>query len=118
MHGPKSQHPLLLAPVELLVLLALVRGDRHGYGIRQDVVELSSGEVELDAGNLYRSMRRLLERGLVLRLPAGTDPEADPRRRDYRLTDSGRATVTAELARLDRLLHLDAARALRAETTR
>jgi DNA-binding PadR family transcriptional regulator len=104
----------LLGPVDLLVLLALVDGDRHGYGIRQDVLELTAGEVELDAGNLYRSMRRLLERGLVERLPAGLDPEVDPRRRDYRLTARGREVAAAEVGRLERLLRIGAARRLRA----
>ena len=109
--------PPLLGPVDLLVLLALVDRDRHGYGIRQDVLELTGGAVELDAGNLYRSMRRLLARGLVERLPAGSDPEADPRRRDYRLTARGREVASAEVARLDRLLRLGAARRLRAESS-
>ncbi|HVS65559.1 MAG TPA: helix-turn-helix transcriptional regulator [Thermoanaerobaculia bacterium] len=107
----------LLGPVDLLVLLALVEGERHGYGIRQDVLELTGGEVELDAGNLYRSMRRLLERGLVERLPPGSDPDADPRRRDYRLTDHGREAVRSEVTRLDRLLQLSPARRLRAQSS-
>lgn len=108
--------PPLLAPVDLLVLLALVDGDRHGYGIRQDVLELTDGAVELDAGNLYRSLRRLLKQGLVERLPAGQNPDADPRRRDYRLSQHGRETTAAEVARLDRLLGLDAACRLKAES--
>ena len=114
---PDADRPALLGPIDLLVLLALVEGDRHGYGIRQDVLALTDGDVELDAGNLYRSMRRLLDRGLVERLPAGADPEADPRRRDYRLTALGREATGAEVARLDRLLGLRAARRLKAESS-
>ncbi|HVS13387.1 MAG TPA: helix-turn-helix transcriptional regulator [Thermoanaerobaculia bacterium] len=117
MPDPSSPRAPLLGPTELLVLLALAEGDRHGYGIRKDVLELTDGAVELDAGNLYRSMRRLLERGLVERLPAGTDPDADPRRRDYRLTAPGREAVGGELMRLDRLLGLTVARRLRTRTS-
>ena len=32
-------------PIELLVLTMLSGGDRHGYGIRQDILEHSGGRI-------------------------------------------------------------------------
>ena len=44
---------LPLRPVETLVLTMLASGERHGYGIRQDILEHSRGRIELEAGSLY-----------------------------------------------------------------
>ena len=41
---------LPLKPVETLVLTMLATGERHGYGIRQDVLEHTHGEIEIEAG--------------------------------------------------------------------
>lgn len=102
-----------LRPVDLLVLLTLEQGARHGYGIRQDLLGISDGAVALDAGNLYRCLNRLQRQGLLEREAAGNDD--DPRRRNYRLTEHGRDQARSELRRLERLLANRAARALLAE---
>ncbi|HTI65683.1 MAG TPA: helix-turn-helix transcriptional regulator, partial [Gemmatimonadaceae bacterium] len=39
--------------------------ERHGYGIRQDVLEHTHGRIELEAGSLYRYIRHLEGDGLV-----------------------------------------------------
>jgi DNA-binding PadR family transcriptional regulator len=102
---------LPLKPTELLILLMLAGGERHGYGIRQDVLEHTDGAVELEAGNLYRHVRRLEDDGLVeesARRRAGdTD---DERRRYYRLSAFGRRVLAAELLRLRALVRLGEAR--------
>jgi len=41
---------LPLRSVDFLVLLMLGRGDRHGYGIMQDVLAHTEGRTELEAG--------------------------------------------------------------------
>ena len=99
---PKSQLPL--KPVELLVLSMLSAGDRHGYGIRQDIIEHTRGEMELEAGNLYRTIRRLETDGLVDEASGASS--ADERRRYYRLTAFGRRVLGAELERLRDLVRL------------
>jgi DNA-binding PadR family transcriptional regulator len=102
---PSSLLPL--KPVELLVLTMLSAGDRHGYGIRQDIIEHTRGTIELEAGNLYRTIRRLELDGLLdesgRRPPADGD---DERRRYYRLTPFGRRVLAAELERLRELVRL------------
>ncbi|HJU74036.1 MAG TPA: PadR family transcriptional regulator [Gemmatimonadaceae bacterium] len=103
---PESRIPL--KAVDFLLLLMLARsGDRHGYGIMQDVAEHTEGGIELEAGSLYRTIRRLQDDGLVeesSRRPAA-DLD-DERRRYYRLTPFGRKVVAAEASRLRRLVRI------------
>ena len=92
-----------LRPVEFHILLALADGERHGYAIRQEAAERSGGEVLLEAGTLYRALRRLLEAGLVAEQRSPTN-DVDERRRTYRLTDLGRRSLTAETERMAALV--------------
>jgi DNA-binding PadR family transcriptional regulator len=111
---------LPLKPIDFLVLLMLGRGDRHGYGIMQDVAEHTEGHLELEAGSLYRTIRRLQDEGLLeesARRPAA-DLD-DERRRYYRLTPFGKRVVGAEAARLRRLVRLaESARLLAPDAAR
>ena len=61
--------------------------------------------MQLSAGTLYSSIRRMLEQGLIEELANSPDPtSSDERRRYYRLTKFGRRVATAEAARLDEML--------------
>src|SRR5688572_8309018 len=95
---------LPLPPAAFHILLALSAGDRHGYGIIQDVEASTNGDVRLSPGTLYRTIQRLLEEGLI------TEPRAsalvDPRRRPYRITAFGKSVARAESARLAHLVRL------------
>jgi DNA-binding PadR family transcriptional regulator len=102
---PGTQLPI--KPIELLILTMLMAGERHGYGIRQDIIAHTQGAMQLEAGNLYRSMRRLEADGLVEE--AGRRPAADAddeRRRYYRLSGFGRRVLAAEMLRLRALVQL------------
>src|SRR3954466_2758796 len=103
---PRAPDPLSftpLRPVELLILTVLGTGDRHGYAIRKDVLEQTGGRVAIEAGNLYRYIRKLEDDGLIVDAPARRD-DADERRIYYRLTPLGRRVVAAELERLRSLV--------------
>jgi DNA-binding PadR family transcriptional regulator len=94
-----------LRPIELLVLAMLADGERHGYAIRQAILEHTQGSIELEAGNLYRHIRRLDADALIEesgRRPARE--QDDERRRYYRLTALGRRVLAAELLRLRELV--------------
>ena len=93
-----------LRPVDALILMMLVRGTRHGYGIMRDVAEHTEGEVQLEAGSLYRSLRRLLDDGLVAESAAPGADQEDERRRYYALTPVGRRALAAEALRMRRLV--------------
>ena len=85
------------------ILLVLSVGDRHGYGIIQDVEADTQGLIRLSAGTLYRTIQRLLEQGLISE-PRSTT--IDPRRRSYRITALGLSVARAESNRLANLVHL------------
>jgi DNA-binding PadR family transcriptional regulator len=87
------------------ILIALADRDRHGYSIMQDVAARTGGKVQLSAGTLYSSIRRMLEQGLIEELAESPDPSStDERRRYYRLTRFGKRAAAAEVERLDSLV--------------
>ena len=119
----RSRSPIDALPLrsmDFLVLLMLAPGERHGYGIMQDVLAHTAGEMELEAGSLYRTIRRLADEKLLeeaARRPASD--VGDERRRYYRLTPFGRRVVAAEAARLRALVRLaEQARLLQPEAAR
>ena len=96
---------LPLTPGALHILLALAGGERHGYAIMQETTRLSDGAVRLGPGTLYRTLKALLDDGLIAESGERPDPaHDDERRRYYRLTAFGRRVAQAETARLTRLV--------------
>ena len=87
-----------MPPAAFHILVALAGGSRHGYGIMKEVTAATDGEVRLNAGTLYTTIRRLLEDGLIKEV-AG-ERGSDERRRYYVITKDGRAAAEAELDRL------------------
>jgi DNA-binding PadR family transcriptional regulator len=100
---PDSLLPLPAAVFHILI--ALADRDRHGYSIMRDVAARTDGKVQLSAGTLYSSIRRMLEQGLIEEPPESPDPSStDERRRYYRLTRFGRRVAAAEVERLTALV--------------
>jgi PadR family transcriptional regulator, regulatory protein PadR len=87
---------------ELLVLGALGAGPRHGYQIVLDVERRSGGRFVFQHGTLYPILHRLEAEGLI----AGRWEEgAGRRRKAYRITAAGRRRISAELRRVEEVLH-------------
>jgi DNA-binding PadR family transcriptional regulator len=102
-HDPESLLPL--SPAVFHILLALADGERHGYGIMQEVKFRTEGRVRLGPGTLYGAIKRLLEKGLIEEANERPDPKLDDeRRRYYRLTEFGLRVLRAEAARLTSLV--------------
>jgi len=105
---PDPQPPealLPLSPAVLHILLALAGGERHGYAIMRETEQLSAGAVRLGPGTLYRTLKTLLDAGLIAESGERPDPaHDDERRRYYRLTGFGRRVTLAETQRLARLV--------------
>jgi DNA-binding PadR family transcriptional regulator len=97
---------LPLPPITFHILLALLEGERHGYTIIQDVEERTSGELQLSAGSLYRSIARMVEQTLIIEVAKRRAPGDDERRRYYRITPFGTAVARAEMRRLAELVRL------------
>jgi DNA-binding PadR family transcriptional regulator len=92
--------PLRTNPPEpaLLILLSLAAGARHGHAMMLDIESFSG--VRMGPGSLYGAIERLEREGLI-------EPIAgDERRRPYRLTEHGLATLRAQIATLDGLAQL------------
>lgn len=90
-----------LPPATLLVLMALGGGDRHGYGIRQDIQKIDPA-FELGPATLYTTIQRLLDGGWIREV---SGPETgERRRRYYRITKEGSAALDAELKRMESML--------------
>ena len=81
------------------ILLSLI-SPMHGYGIMQNVEQLSNGRVRLAAGKLYGAINTLLERGWIMAL----SEESAGRKKEYRITDLGAEQLGAEIRRLEELL--------------
>lgn len=72
-----------------LILSSLADGSKHGYALTKDI-EAFAG-VRLAPGTLYEALSRLEGQGLIEAM------ESQDRRRPYRLTAMGAATLRAHL---------------------
>jgi DNA-binding PadR family transcriptional regulator len=98
----------------LQILLALVDGPLHGYGIRQSVQERTGGEVVLGSGTLYEAVDRLVGKGWIEEVgaPSHEPPSGGPPRRFYSLTAEGRVELRREIERLDAVVRFARGRKL------
>jgi DNA-binding PadR family transcriptional regulator len=99
---------------EFHILLALADGERHGYGIMQEVELRSQGTVRLGPGTLYGAIKRMLATGLIEESAKRPKPEKDDERRRcyYRLTRLGRGVAEREAERLAVLVRVAEAKRL------
>ena len=81
-------------------ILLSVMHPLHGYGIIQNVEQLSGGRVRLAAGTLYGAINTLLEKGWIRAL----EGEADSRKKEYVITETGYKMLSGELQRLKELV--------------
>ena len=99
---PEEPRKALSLPV-INILLALADGAKHGYAIKQDVEERTSGSVRLGPGTLYEAIGRLQDGGLI---EEGDSPGEEPangqqaQRRYYALTPRGWDVLRDEVRQL------------------
>ena len=86
----------------ILVLTSLTGGPKHGYSLIQDIRSMSG--VKMGPGTLYGVLARLEEEGLVEALPV------EDRRRPYRLTSLGAATLRERLETIANVARIGLAR--------
>ena len=82
------------------ILLAL-RKPNHGYGIIQEVQELTNGRLTLGAGTLYGAIQSLAKKDWIRIYSEDTESR---KKKEYIITDEGRAVFEAEKARLNELV--------------
>ena len=94
---------LPLRRVEFHILLSLATGERHGYGIIQDIE--ARGEIAVpDVGTMYRALARMVDSGLIEPVASQSAHEPGGERRNYyRITEAGFVMARAEARRLEAL---------------
>lgn len=93
---------LLQGTLDLLVLQTLVFGPRHGHGIATTIQETSDDVLLIDHGSLYPSLQRL-EHAKLITSDWGSS-ENNRRARFYRLTKKGRARLTHETDKWEKMV--------------
>jgi DNA-binding PadR family transcriptional regulator len=97
----KPESLLPLTPAVFHILLALADGEKHGYGVMQEVSQSTQGQVRMGPGTLYGTIKRMLADQLIEESDERPDPVMDDeRRRYYRLTDWGAKVASAEVGRM------------------
>jgi DNA-binding PadR family transcriptional regulator len=95
-----AEKDLPLTEAVYYILLAL-RKPNHGYGITQEVEELTCGRVALGAGTLYGAIQTLQKKGWIDIYSVDTESR---KKKEYIITEAGREVFEAERKRLQELL--------------
>lgn len=108
-HPDRRSAPL--KAVHFHILLALLDGPRHGYGLVREIEETTEGRIRLEPGNLYRYVGQLHRMELIEESPEPPGEEGtDDRRRYYRITAAGKDALLSDMARMKSLLRRAEAR--------
>jgi len=93
--------PLNLGEFEQLVLLALLRLGKEGYGVTVREELLNEGGREVSLGTVYKTLLRLESKGLVAaQIGDPTPARGGRRKKHYSVTARGRTALTRSLAAL------------------
>lgn len=96
-----------LTETTFFILFSLAISPRHGYSIIKEVEHLSDGRIKMAAGTLYGAIKRLLDCGWIERCedePENND--SDRERKSYRLSNTGRHLLQAELNRMQKIVKM------------
>lgn len=85
----------------IFYILLSVRKPNHGYGIIQEVEELTAGRVTLGAGTLYGAIQTMTARGWIRIYSEEKDSR---KKKEYVITDQGIRVFAEERKRLRELL--------------
>ena len=115
-HVTPSKSDVLLGTLDLLVLKLLECGPNHGWGLAEQLEEVTDGVFAVNQGSLYPALQRLKQKGFV-RSKWGVT-ENGRRARYYQLTKGGGGHLREQLAKwattsgaVNRVLSLKTARA-------
>jgi DNA-binding PadR family transcriptional regulator len=108
-HHPHASQTILLSASHRANVLHPAQpcaGKKHGYAILKDVEALSDGKVSLSTSTLYGALGRLLDQGLIERVPNEEEENTGPGlpRKAYILSQTGRRILEAETRRMQALV--------------
>lgn len=78
-------------------ILFCLRQPQHGYGISQQVRQMTGGALTISAGTMYGTLSKMEKDGLIV-----FDREEE-KRKFYRITELGTEILNLELRRIERL---------------
>lgn len=96
-----SEKDMPLTEAFFYILLAL-RKPNHGYGVIQEVEQLTNGRVVLGPGTLYGALQTMQKREWIRIYSQDTESR---RKKEYIITNPGKTAFEAEKRRLEELLH-------------
>jgi len=96
------QEMLPLSPAIFFVLFALADGEKHGYLIMQEIKVLSDDKLQMGPATLYTTIQKLADQALIEEV----ENDSQVRRRNYRLTRTGKQLLNAEFSRQNEVLLL------------
>ena len=82
------------------ILLSL-QTPNHGYGIIQNIIQMTEGRLELGAGTLYGAINTLLDKGWI---QLYSEDKQSRKKKQYWMTEVGRQALRQEIKRLEELL--------------
>ena len=85
----------------LFYILLAVRKPNHGYGITQEVEELTNGRVSLGPGTLYGAIQSLVKKDWIRIYSEDTESR---KKKEYIITSIGKTVFEEETKRLAELL--------------
>lgn len=94
----EKENPLTEA---VFYILLAVRKPNHGYGIIQEVENLTEGRVVLGPGTLYGAIQTLQKKKWICIYSVDTESR---KKKEYIITDLGKEAFEAERKRLEELL--------------
>ena len=78
-------------------ILYCLQTPQHGYGISQQVKQLTGGTVTIGAGTMYGTLSKMEQDGLIRFY------REEEKRKLYQITELGKEILTLELKRIERL---------------
>jgi len=94
-------HSIPLTEAIFYILLA-TRKPKHGYGIIQEVSELTEGRVALGAGTLYGAINSMLAKGWIRLF---SEDKESRKKKEYLITQIGTEVFQSEVKRLKELVN-------------
>jgi DNA-binding PadR family transcriptional regulator len=85
----------------LFYILLAARTPNHGYGIIQDVSEMTDGRVTLGPGTLYGAINSMLTKGWI---SLYSEDKESRKKKEYLITDIGKEVFQDEVKRLKELV--------------
>lgn len=85
----------------LFYILLAVRKPNHGYGIIQEIANITNQRVTLGPGTLYGAINSMLEKGWI---KLYSEEKESRKKKEYLLTEQGKKAFDEEVVRLKELV--------------